>query len=312
MVKRPDIIHAIQPPTTCLAAWVLSRWWGVPFVYEIHDMWPESLSATGMVKEGWALRRIGDFCRWVHETADAIRVLSSGFRDNLIAKGVRREKIYSIPNWMDTGKHRPTNPDPILLEQLSARGKFNIVYAGNIGLAQGLDSVVESAAILAAEPRINFLMFGGGVELERLRGEVDRRGLSNIQFQGPYPPDQMNHVCSIADALLISLRSDPLFEITIPLKTLAYLAAGKPIIAAVGGDAADVVASAGAGITCKAGAPQELAETVRRLSQTSPEALAEMGRRGRQWACDHFSRPFLVRQVASMLEEVVARRKEQR
>ncbi|MCE5199482.1 glycosyltransferase family 4 protein, partial [bacterium] len=106
-VKRPDIIHAIQPPTTCFAAWYLSKLWNVPFTYEVQDMWPETLSATGMVGSQRVLETVGRFCKWAYNKAAAVRVISPGFRENLLGKGVRSDKIHVIQNWVDTDLYKP-------------------------------------------------------------------------------------------------------------------------------------------------------------------------------------------------------------
>ena len=305
LIPRVDVIHVIHPPpTVALPAWILSRVKGVPFTYEIQDMWPETLRSTGMVHSERVLGWIGRFAKWAYSRAAAIRVISPGFRDNLVAKGVPAEKIHVISNWVDTDFYRPLDPDPQLAKQLGLAGRFNIMFAGMMGPAQNLETVVEAASLLDDLPDVQFVLVGDGNDVPRLRQLVERRGLANVKFLGRFPSEEMSGLYALADVLLIHLRDDPLFRITIPHKTFEYMASEKPILAAVEGDVAAVVQAAGAGLTCPQGNPKALAETVRRFHAMPAAGRQAMAANGRRVACECYARGAVTNQIVEMLQAV--------
>lgn len=303
LVPRVDVIHVVHPPITIgVAAWVISRLRGVPFTYEIQDMWPETLAATGMVRKTWALRLVGWLAQWVYRRSDGIRVISPGFRENLIAKGVPAEKIHTVSNWVDPEFYIPVLPDESLRQELGFLDKFVVSYAGTIGPAQEIDTLVEAAALLEDLPDVMFAVFGDGMERKSLTEKVAARGLENVRFYGHRPATDMPGIYALTDVLLIHLKDDPLFRITIPHKTFVYMAVAKPVLAAVEGDVADVITNAGAGITCPPSQPRLLADAVRRLRAMSSEARAQMGQQGRKAAETTYERRTLVSQIALLLQ----------
>jgi colanic acid biosynthesis glycosyl transferase WcaI len=307
LLPRVDVIHVVHPPLTVggPACW-LSRLKRVPFTCEIQDLWPETLRATGMLRSERVLGWIGAMAQRVYRRAAAIRVISPGFRDNLIAKGVPAEKIHVISNWVDAGIFRPVGPDPRVGEQFGLAGRFNVMFAGMMGPAQNLETVIDAAALLGDLPDVQFVLVGDGNDRERLERLQQERGLKNVRFLGWQPHESLSGFYALADVLLVQLRDDPLFRITIPHKTFIYMASEKPILAAVTGDVADVVRAAGAGLICPPGDPQALAETVRRFRAMPADERRAMGRNGRQAACGQFSGPRLVGEIERMLEKVVA------
>ncbi|HBY93751.1 MAG TPA: glycosyltransferase WbuB [Chloroflexi bacterium] len=306
LTPRPDAIFVYHPPLTVgLPAYVLSHLWRVPFVYQIQDMWPETLQATGMLNNERALGWVGRFAEWVYAHAGAVCTISPGFRDNLIQKGVPEDKIHVISNWVDTSTYRVVPPDPARAQALGMAGKFNIMFAGNIGEAQGLEVLVDAAALLQDLQPVQFVVVGDGVALPRLRKAVEARGLSNVLFLGRYPTSAMPGLYTLADVLLIHLKDDALFRITIPHKTFAYMASGKPILAAVAGDAVDVVTLAGAGVTCPPENPEALASTVRQLYQMPASKRRQMAERGLRAAQTTYSRKVVVAQIEQALRSAV-------
>jgi glycosyltransferase involved in cell wall biosynthesis len=302
VTSKPDVIFVYHPPLTIgLPAFVLSRLWGVPFVYQIQDMWPETLRATGMMKNARLLRWVGRFARWIYKKAHTILVISPGFRRNLIDKGVPEPKIRVVSNWIDTGVYKAIDCDHELAEKLGLYERFNIMYAGNMGEAQGLETVLEAAALLSDIQAVQFVLFGEGTALPRLKRFVEEKDLKNVRFMGRYPHQTMPSLYALADILLVHLKDDPLFRITIPSKTLAYLASGKPIIVAATGDVADMINSAGAGIACPPGDPQALAESVRHLYQMTAEQRWALGERGRQIATREYDRDILIPKIEQEL-----------
>ena len=184
-------------------------------------------------------------------------------------------------------------------------GRFNVVFAGQLGLAQGLDVVLDAAEELSDLADVQFVLVGGGTDADRLRQVAGERGLDNVRFVGRQPADRMPHIFAISDVLLVHLRDEPLFRITIPSKTIAYMACGRPVLMGVEGDAADLIRSAGAGVTCRAGDAKDLAETVRGLRLMSQAAREEMGHAGRETFLKSYSRGVLLDRYEVILSERV-------
>jgi glycosyltransferase involved in cell wall biosynthesis len=304
IVPRVDVMHVIHPPITVgFPAWVISRLRDFPFTMEIQDMWPENLRSTGMVRNEYALSAVGVFARWVYSQAAFVRVISPGFRLNLLDKGVPNKKIRVISNWVDTEYYRPIAKSPEILNQFGMQGRFNILYAGTIGLAQGLEVVLDAAALLQRSlPDAQFVLAGGGIECERLRAEAATRKLTNVRFLGQLPGDQMPSLYGCADVLMLHLRADPLFAITIPHKVFTYLSAAKPILIGGEGDAASLVTETNAGIAVQPGDPEALASAVAKLRAMSPEERETMGNNGRVAACQSYNRAHLVGEISRLIE----------
>jgi colanic acid biosynthesis glycosyl transferase WcaI len=306
LVPKVDVMHVIHPPITVgFPAWVISRLRGFPFTMEIQDMWPENLRSTGMLRNGFALRVIGAFARWVYSKAAFVRVISSGFRLNLLDKGVPNEKIRVIPNWVDTEYYQPAAKSPEILNKFGIRGRFNILYAGTIGLAQGLEVVLGAAALLQVSlPDAQFVLAGDGIECERLRKEALNRRLTNVSFLGRLPGELMPGLYACADVLMLHLRADPLFAITVPHKIFTYLAAGKPILVGGEGDSASLVTGSRSGMACPPGNPEALARAVVTFYEMSSEEREEMGNNGRRLACQSYRRDHLISQLFHAIEAV--------
>jgi glycosyltransferase involved in cell wall biosynthesis len=280
--KRPDVVYVYHPPATVGVPALVGRFFlGVPVVYDIQDLWPDSVSATQMVKSRFLLRLLDRWCGFLYRSVDRIVVLSPGFRQALIERGVNAEKIDVIYNWCDEKALCDTGAPPF---SLGDARDFKILFAGTMGLAQALDPVLEAARICATTvPNARFVFVGGGIECDRLQRRTAELSLGNVTFIPRQPMSAMGSILAGADALLVHLKDDPLFRITIPSKTQAYLAAGKPIIMGVRGDAADLVLRAGAGLICEPENPESIAGAVARLASLDSDRRAEMGSAGRNF-----------------------------
>jgi colanic acid biosynthesis glycosyl transferase WcaI len=303
-----DVMWVYHPPLTVgIPAWWIGLLRRVPFIYEIQDMWPETVLSTEMMAPGVATELLKRLGKLIYDRANAITVISPGFQRNLIDKGVPAEKIHVIPNWADEELYRPVPPDESLAEEHDMAGRFNIVYGGNLGAAQAMQNVLAAAALLRDLPQIQFVLIGDGLDAADLRREAAERRLDNVRFIGQQPAEQMPHFFALADVLLTHLKRDPLFEITIPSKTLAYMACGRPILAAVAGDAADVVRDAGAGMVCPPEDPIALARAVRALVALPTAERERMGQAGRQTFLEHYTRAVLVDRYEELFRVVVRR-----
>lgn len=277
MAKRADVMYAYHPPLTVGVAASLIRWVrGIPLVYDIQDMWPDTLRATGMLNNTRVLALVGRVCDWVYKRVDHLVVLSPGFKRLLLQRGVPERKIDVIYNWAD--ESALMSPVGAVPASFPAADRFRVVFAGNMGKAQALDAVLDAAAILQARgSQASFVMLGGGVEVSRLKTRALEMKLSNVVFLPPVPMSEVGTVLAAADVLLVHLRKDPLFEITIPSKTQAYMAVGRPLLMAVNGDAADLVRLAKCGLTAESENPQALADAVDALAAMPADELKTMG-----------------------------------
>lgn len=302
-----DMLWAYHPPLTVgIPAWWIGLLRRVPFVYEIQDMWPETLMATSMIRSRAALAALDRLAGFIYARAAAITVISPGFKRNLTGKGVPAHKIHVIPNWADEDLYCPMAPDQALADRYGLAGRFNVVFAGNMGLAQALETVIEAAQRLGDLPAVQFVFIGDGVDEDRLQQMVAQRQLDNVRFVGRHAKECMPHFFALADVLLVHLKRDPLFEITIPSKTLAYMASGRPILMAVAGDAADVVRDAGAGLVCAPQDPEALADAVRTLYAMSAAERERMGQSGRRAFLKHYTQRVLMDRYEVLFEDIVS------
>jgi glycosyltransferase involved in cell wall biosynthesis len=300
-----DVAFVFSPPMTLGIAAAIGRWLhGVPFVYDVQDIWPESLTATRLVEARWVLSFLNRIECFNYRLAARVTVISPGFKRHIIAKGVPPEKIEVIPNWADETVYRSVVPDAALAERLGMRGRFNIVYAGNMGVPQSLSTAIAAAARLQDMPEIQFVFVGDGVERERLESEARGLGLQNVRFLGRKGAEEMPPILALADVFLVHLRRDPLFAITIPCKTIAYLAGGRPVLAAIEGDAAQVITDAKAGIQCAPEDPAAMEFAVRQLRVMPEQALRQMGANARQAFESQYTREVLVTRFEDIFEAV--------
>jgi colanic acid biosynthesis glycosyl transferase WcaI len=277
MAKRANVMYAYHPPLTVGVTASLIRWVrGIPLVYDIQDMWPDTLRATGMLNNPRALTMVGIVCEWVYKRVDLLVVLSPGFKRLLVQRGVPESKIEVIYNWAD--ESALLSPMGVVPKTFPGEDRFKVVFAGNMGKAQALNAVLDAAAILQARgSRSSLVMLGGGVEVSHLKTRALEMKLGNVVFLPPVPMSEVGTVLAAADVMLVHLRKDPLFEITIPSKTQAYMAVGKPLLMAVNGDAADLVRQARCGLTAESENPQALADAVDALAAMTADELKTMG-----------------------------------
>lgn len=305
LTKPVDCMYVfLPPPTTGLAACFMSLTKRAPFLIDVQDIWPESVVASGMIGEGKAVKAISAVQNFVHSRAKRIAVPSPGYRRNLIAKGVDPDKIEVIPNWADTEVYKPVAYDDAIAVKYGLKGKFNVLFAGNFGVVQALETVIEAAEQLRAVPDFQFVFAGSGVDEPRLRALSEKKDLDNVRFLGRFPHAEMAQLYAVADALLVHLKMDPLFEITIPSKTLAYLACAKPLIMAVEGDAADLVESVGAGLTCPSENSAALAAAVQRLHGMSAAKRQAMGDSGREYLLGNCTLDIVAGRYERLLGEI--------
>lgn len=308
VTRRPDVVYVYHPPATAAlpAKWIsfLKR---VPIVYDVQDLWPDSVVGTGMLPRS-LLGALQRYCAWVYRKMDRLVVLSPGFKRTLAARGIDEEKIDVIENWCDEEALEPVSKDASTRKLLGSDDDFVVLFAGTMGLYQGLEAVIEAARRLEVSgDKIRFVFVGGGIERDRLISLA--RDVSTVRFLDRRPPSEMPSLIAAADAVLVHLKRSPLFEVTIPSKTQAYLFSGRPIVMAVRGDASDIVREARAGILCEPENADAIADAIRALAQMSEPELRQMGLRGTEYYRREMSLARGVDKFESVFQRAVSGRK---
>jgi colanic acid biosynthesis glycosyl transferase WcaI len=283
--RRFDVIYVGHPGvTTGLAALLGGYFWRVPYVLDIQDLWPDSLVASGIQGSSRMARFVAPTCNLVHRRAKHIVAQSEGMARELVARGVFQKNVSVVYNWAaDAPQHQVANTR-------RRPGPFQIVYAGNFGRLQNLQIAIEAAELVAPQnPDIELWLVGGGIEKQTLETLVKEKNLKNVRFLDRVSPTELVPILSSAGALLLHLARHPLLQITIPSKSQFYLAVGKPILAAVDGEAARIMADSGAAIVVPPEAPDKLAKAMLAVSETSDEVLQRMAFSGRAHYDSQFS-----------------------
>ncbi|MDA8613518.1 glycosyltransferase family 4 protein [Gammaproteobacteria bacterium] len=302
--KRPDVIYAYHPPLTVgISASIIKLFRQVHFVLDIQDMWPDTLKATGMISNPGLLGFVSKVCSFVYSFATKIVVLSPGFKSLLIGRGVPDTKIEVIYNWADEKALR--NATSVKPKEFDSIQGFKVLYAGNIGKAQGLDVILDAALILKDVPNLHFLVLGRGLELDDLKRRTNDLNIDNVHFLPSVGKDKVGSFLGSADALLIHLNSNPLFEITIPGKTQAYMSAGKPIIMGVRGDAMNLVLKADCGVCFEPEKPDTLAEAIKNLMLLDPADIQRLGENAERFYYENLSVKIGVDSFAKIFKEVI-------
>lgn len=266
--KRPDVIVSTSPQFFCACGgWVLSvlRW--KPWIFELRDIWPASITAVGAMEENRAIRLLEKIEMFLYRRADRIVSVTNSFKDELIERGIDGKKIDVVVNGVDLEQYRPlAEKDEYLEDEYDLKNKFVVGYIGTHGMAHALDKVLDSAAILAKEKDICFLFAGGGAARAALEEAVASRGLVNVALIPRQPKEMMPALWSLCDISLISLRDTPLFTQVIPSKIFESMGMGLPmVIACPEGEATEIIRQSGSGLVVNPEAPEELAGIVREL-----------------------------------------------
>lgn len=266
----------------------------------VQDLWPESLSATGFVKNPHLLKVVGWMVRVIYRHCDTLLVQSRAFVEP-VARYASREKIQYYPNSMDVNSAKAVVAVPQELGELLQQ-HFCVVFAGNLGTAQALETLVQAAVHLRDDPQIRLVLVGSGSRLAWLKAQQQALGLDNLVLTGRFPMEAMPLIFERASALLVSLNNEEAFAQTIPSKIQAYLAAGRPIIACMNGEGARVVCEARAGLASPAEEVLPLVTNIRRMKALGVAERAAMGASGRAYFDENFEMASRVRCLVAHLQ----------
>ena len=301
-----DVILAYEPSpiTVGLPAVLLRRLKRAPLLFWVQDLWPESLAATGAAPSPLVLGPTRALVRFIYRRCDRVLVQSEGFRPRVEAVGARPGAVEYFPNWAESF-YRPVEVEPGAPEraEMGEEG-FRVLFAGNIGAAQSFETILAAAERLRGRPGLRLLVLGEGHRRAWLEAEVRARGLGDtVRLLGSRPDTSMPRYFALADALLVTLRRDPIFSLTVPSKLQTYLACGRPVVAALDGEGARIVEEAGAGVVCPAEDAAGLAAAILNLYDRPHAERETMGRRARSYFETHFEREALLTQLEGWMRD---------
>jgi glycosyltransferase involved in cell wall biosynthesis len=293
------LVYEPSPVTVGLPALVLKWFKRAPILFWAQDLWPESLSATEVIRARWLLALVDHLVRFIYRRCELILVQSRAFTPHVQAQGVPSERIRYYPNTAEELYRTVAIEERAPERELLPPG-FRVMFAGNIGVAQDFETILAAADQLKSDRDIQWIIIGEGRRYAWVAQEIARRGLrGSVRLLGRYPVESMPRFFALADALLVTLRNEPIFSLTLPTKIQSYLACGRPIVAALDGEGARVIGESGAGIAVAPGDAVALANAVSRLRRTPAPEREAMGRRGREY----FEREFERSKLVSRLEE---------
>jgi glycosyltransferase involved in cell wall biosynthesis len=299
-----DKIFVYQPSPIFVGipAIVLKYLKGIPLYFWVTDLWPESVAATINVKSKFIMGALGKVVKFIYEHSDKVLVSSKGFVEHIMDQGIPAEKIVYWPQWgEDFFRQRDFSLEDA--KKLELPNGFKIMFAGNIGNAQSFETIVDAADKLKNHTNIHWVVLGDGLKRNWVQREVKARGLEKtFHLMGPFPFEMMPLFYSQADALLFSLKRQPLFSLTLPGKVQTYLASAKPIIASIDGEGANLVNEAQSGISCPAEDAGALAQAVLKLSNMTERERESMGEKALVYFDQNFRRDRLLLQLESIMQ----------
>ncbi|GAP95256.1 glycosyltransferase family 4 protein [Leptolyngbya sp. NIES-2104] len=303
---RPDVILLTVPPLpVCVPAALLSWLHNCPIVLNVQDILPEAAVHVGLLKSKTMIRVFEALEKFAYRTAHTISVIADGFVENLENKGVPSNKLACIPNWVDTGFIRPmSKEDNAFRTENGLDGKFVVLYAGNIALTQGLETVIEAAAKVRHIPEIAFAIVGEPKAIEQLKKHCERLGADNVKLLPFQPREKLPEMLAAADVGLIVQKRN-VVSFNMPSKTQVLLASGRAVIASVPstGSAAKAIEKSRGGVVVEPENPEALADQILELYQ-NPELATRLGKQGRQYAIERYSFEQALTQYETLFEKV--------
>lgn len=291
--EKYDVIfvYGVSPIFQAIPASFLGWLKGVPVVLWVQDLWPQSAEATGHVKSPSLLKLLEKFVRFTYTHTDLLLVQSEAFIEP-VSKLAPNVPIAYYPNSVEKEFY---SPEAITTPHVaSLKSGFAVLFAGNVGAAQGMETIVATAEKLLTHSAINIVILGSGSKSEWVAKQIVEKKLTNLHLEGRFPVETMPTLMRQASALLVTLKDQPIFELTVPNKIQAYLAVGKPIVACLNGEGARIIAEANAGVAVRAEDSDGLADAIIKLYQEPEHELEQMGVNGRAYFKQHFDEEMLT------------------
>jgi colanic acid biosynthesis glycosyl transferase WcaI len=302
--KRPDVVVATSPQFFCaIGGWFLSVFKRRPYVFELRDLWPASITAVGAMRKGFVIRFFEKVEMFLYRRAAAIISVTESFRKELAERGIDKGKIHVVLNGVDLSRYKPRERDAELVRELDLDGKFVAGYIGTHGMAHALPKVVEAAELLRHRQDIVFFFAGSGAERAKIEQLVAEKRLTNVRLIPRQPKERMAALWSLCDIAIVPLRDTEVFTTVIPSKIFESMGMGVPLLMSLPeGEATSIVRSAGAGVCVPPEDPRAMADAVVRLADDKEE-LARLGSRARD-AAGNFSRDTLADDMLRILKGV--------
>jgi glycosyltransferase involved in cell wall biosynthesis len=304
-VRGVDVVAGTSPQffTVC-AAYVVSRLKRIPFVFELRDLWPESIKAVGAMQDSAAMRLLEKLEMFLYRKAARIVSVTHSFKKTLVARGVDGDKITVVTNGVDMSRFKPMPKDVELVNKLGLEGKFVAGYVGTHGLAHHLETLLDAAEMVRGLPdgaTFHFILLGDGARKQALKEEAARRGLDNITFVDSVPKDQVASYWSLLDVSIVHLKKTELFTTVIPSKLFECMGMGLPVLHGVAGESAEIVRGEGVGIVFE---PENAAEMVEHLRFLQRDCSAYEGYRAHcMEAAKKYDRTVMARKMLEMLPQ---------
>jgi len=303
-VRETDVFVASSPTLfTVVSAWWLGRKLKKPFVFEVRDLWPAIFVELGTIRNRFAIRLLEMLELFLYRKSAKVVTVTRAFGADIARRGIPEKKIAFIPNGADTTRFTPGPSDEALRRTLNLEGKFLVLYIGAHGISQGLPKVLEAAERLASHLDIHFLFVGEGADKEKMETLCRERHLKNVTLLPGCAKDQVLRYYRSADLCLVPLRNIPLFKTFIPSKMFEILSAGRPILASLEGEAAEILTASGAAVVVPPENPEALAEAVLHLA-SAPKQREKMAKAGPPFVAEHFCREKLAREYLTILREI--------
>ncbi|WP_287497394.1 glycosyltransferase family 4 protein [Pandoraea sp. CB10b_02] len=301
-------VYETSPVTVGLPSSVLRWLKRAPVAFWVLDLWPETLRAVGVIKSERVLSWVGKLVSFIYDRCDVILAQSRSFIPAIRKHAGEQARVELFPSWAES-LFDSTHDVEGAQELTQFDGKFKIVFAGNIGEAQDFPAILDAAQTLRDRTDIQWVIVGDGRNASWVSSEIENRDLGGtVSMLGRFPLERMPSFYAGADALLVSLRADEIFAMTIPGKVQSYLAAGRPLLGMLDGEGQRVIDDARAGYACGAGKSAELAELASRLADTSTDERRAMGERGRAYYRTNFQRDTVMQRLEDILKDLELRR----
>ena len=309
-VTKPDVVYAVCTPLTVgLLGYLLSRLRGVPFVFEVTDVWPDAAVAAGVVKNPMLIRAAHWLEMLCYHKAAHIIALTEGIRKNIVGKGISAGKVKLITNGVDSSLFCSElivdTKRESFRRQLDLDNHFVCMYLGAHGVYNALGTIIDAADALRREPRYIFVLIGDGDDKPRLQTMVRERGLTNVRFLPPVPRAESPALLQTADTFLLPNRRAEFFTMNLPNKLFDFLASGRPIVVSGKGESGNLVQRAKAGYVVAAEDGPAMAEAIVHLAALSDKERAAMGESGRRYVLEHYNRDKQSRLLLDVLERIV-------
>lgn len=299
---KPDYIFVDSPPLFLgVPGWIVAKLWRVPLLFNVADLWPDSVRDLGIMRDGPLVNFAYRLERWIYRRATSVTAVTEGIRSALLdSKRLPQEKVMFLPNGVDTNLFKPCPPDETLKRNLGLAGKKIVLYAGNHGYAGAVEQVLYAANCLRNEPSLHFLLIGEGPEKQKLIDLAASLGLPNVTFHAQVPLDSMPSFLSISDLAVVTLRKSKVMAGARPAKSFVMMAGGKAIVLSAEGEAAGLIERSGAGVVVPPEDYQSIASAIRELVH-DPVRARQLGENGRRFVVSNFQWSSLVR---SWLEQL--------